>query len=289
MADAPAGISVLVPFRDSADYVERCIRAVLTQDIPPDRYEVILIDNGSSDGSRTLAGRFSKVRIVTEPKAGAYAARNRGVTEARGEILVFTDADCAPEPGWLRLLSQSIAEPSVEVVLGSRRPARNSAGLRLMMLYEETKAATIFSEADPSLYYGYTNNMAVRKRTLVDFGGFREVMRGADSVFVRQLVERRGCGAVRYCVNAAVTHLEITSLRRIYGKHLTYGRSNQWNSRSVMTCQPMSLRKRWQTYRATVRKHSLGAADAGLLLGVLVCGGIGYEVGRLGGRLGAGG
>jgi len=43
MADAPAGISVLVPFRDSADYVERCIRAVLTQDIPPDRYEVILI------------------------------------------------------------------------------------------------------------------------------------------------------------------------------------------------------------------------------------------------------
>jgi glycosyltransferase involved in cell wall biosynthesis len=287
MADAQPGISVLVPFQNSAAHLERCIRALLGQDMPAERYEVILVDNNSTDASHALACRFSEVRIVTETKAGAYAARNRGVAEARGEIVVFTDADCAPDPAWLRRHSEVIAEPGVDVVLGSRRPACDSASLRVMMLYEETKASTIFSGTDKALYYGYTNNMAVRRRTLLELGCFREVMRGADSVFIRQLVERKGCRVVRYCPDAAITHLEITSLRRAYTKHLTYGRSNQRNSRSVMTCEPMSMRERWQTYRATVRKHSLGAADASLLLGVLVGGGISYEVGRLGGYFGS--
>jgi hypothetical protein len=153
-------------------------------------------------------------------------------------------------------------------------------------LYEETKAHSIFGGTDKALFYGYTNNMAVRRSTLDELGGFQEVMRGADSVFIRQLIDRRGCGAVRYCRDAAVTHLEIRTLGQWYRKHAIYGQSNQWNSRYAVTCQPMTMRKRWETYRAAVRAHALNPADSALLLGVLVGGGLSYEAGRLGARFG---
>lgn len=279
-------VSVLVPFRDNAPHIERCIEAILAQDAPAVAYEVILIDNGSRDGSRARALRFDGVRILEEAKPGAYAARNRGVAEARGEILLFTDADCAPDRSWMRHHLATIAEPGVHVVLGPRRPARETTLLRLMMLYEETKASVIFDGTDQALYYGYTNNMAVRKRTLVDMGGFQEVLRGADSIFVRHLVAHNGEGAVRYHRDAVVTHLEMLTLRHWYAKQAVYGRSNQRNRRRTITCRPLSLSKRWQTYRAAVRQHRLKGMDALLLLAVLVGGGMSHEAGRLVGRVG---
>ncbi len=287
MNGAAPRVSVLVPFLDSAAHIERCVAAILAQDVPADGYETVLIDNGSQDGSRALAARFARARVVEELKPGAYAARNRGVAEARGDILLFTDADCAPDPAWLRHHVDALAEPGVEVVLGARRPGRESTPLQLMTLYEETKAAAIFGGAEKELYYGYTNNMAVRKRTLQALGGFDEVPRGADSVFVRRLVEREGERAVRYRRDAVVTHLEITTLRQWWAKHAIYGRSNQRNSRRTVTCRPMGMRKRWETYRAAVREHRLGFADTALLLAILTCGGVSHEAGRLLGRLGS--
>jgi len=280
-------VSVVVPFRNNRAHIERCVAAILAQDVLADGYETILVDNGSADGSRALAERFARVRLVDEPKVGAYAARNRGVAAARGDIIVFTDADCTPDIGWLRHHLDALADPGVEIVLGGRRPGRSTTPLRLMMVYEETKAAIIFGGADTTLFFGYTNNMAVRKRTLLEMGGFQEVQRGADSMFVRQLVDRRRAGVVRYCPAAAITHLEIVALRQWYAKHAIYGRSNQRNSRRALTCRPMNLAKRWQTYRATVRAHRLSAAHAVLLLAVLTCGGISHEAGRLAGRFGS--
>lgn len=279
-------VSVLVPFRDNARHIERCIAAILAQEAPAGGYEAILIDNGSRDGSRVLAERFADARVIDEAKPGAYAARNRGVAAARGEILVFTDADCVPEPGWLRQHVDALADPGVDVVLGPRRPARATTPLRLMTLYEETKAAVVFGGTDKTLYYGYTNNMGVRQRTLVAMGGFQEVRRGADSIFVRQLVEERGEQAVCYRREAAVVHLEIVTLGHWYAKHAIYGRSNQRNSRRTITCRPLSMRKRWQTYRAAVHEHRLGHVDAALLLAILTGGGLSHEAGRLLGRLG---
>lgn len=279
-------VSVLVPFHDNAPHIERCVAAILAQDVAADAYETIFIDNGSRDGSRALVGRHARVRVVDEARRGAYAARNRGVGEARGDVVLFTDADCVPDPGWLRHHLDAIAAPGVDVVLGPRRPARDTRPLRLMMLYEETKAAVIFGGADRARYYGYTNNMAVRRATLAALGGFDEVLRGADSVFVRRVVDRNGADAVRYRRDAAVTHLEIVRLGQWYAKHAIYGRSNQRNSRRTATCRPLSMRMRWRTYRAAVREHALDRADAALLLAILVGGGLSHEAGRLTGWLG---
>src|SRR5690349_17695325 len=96
-------VSVVVPVRNGAHVLEACLRALLSQDYPRERYDVLVVDNGSADGSPEIASRMG-VRTLFEPMAGAGPARNRGVQAAETELVAFTDSDCEPHSGWLRAL-----------------------------------------------------------------------------------------------------------------------------------------------------------------------------------------
>ena len=107
----PAGIdiSVVVPFYNAARYIEDCIKALLAQTYSSTRYEIIMVDNNSIDGSAELVRKYSSIRLLVEPKQGSYAARNRGVAAANGTIIAFTDADCVPAADWLEQIAASCA------------------------------------------------------------------------------------------------------------------------------------------------------------------------------------
>lgn len=95
-------VSVIIPARDAADTIAWVLAGVAQQDYAGD-WEVILVDDGSSDATADLALRSSVgVRLVREAGSGAAHARNAGAAVARGEWLAFLDADCRPTAGWLR-------------------------------------------------------------------------------------------------------------------------------------------------------------------------------------------
>lgn len=110
-------VSVVVPVRNGAETLGDCLASIMASDYPVDRREIVVVDNGSSDGTADVVRRFP-VRCVTEPKRGHGNARNRGITEARGELLAFTDADCAVAVNWLRELVSGFDDPSVAAVAG---------------------------------------------------------------------------------------------------------------------------------------------------------------------------
>jgi glycosyltransferase involved in cell wall biosynthesis len=115
---AGEGISVIVPFYGmELASLERCVEAILGQEDPGGEVELIVVDNHPA---RVLAGEFrAGVRVVHEPRAGSYAARNTGVRSARGSILAFTDADCRPDRHWLREGLRALREnPEVAYVGG---------------------------------------------------------------------------------------------------------------------------------------------------------------------------
>jgi lipopolysaccharide/colanic/teichoic acid biosynthesis glycosyltransferase/glycosyltransferase involved in cell wall biosynthesis len=110
--------SVIVPAHNAVQTIERCLEALLKQSVPREEYEVIVVDDGSTDGTATLAG-FYGVRVLTQHHCGPAAARNLGASLARGEILLFTDADCAPTRTWIEEMTGAFADPDVVGVKGT--------------------------------------------------------------------------------------------------------------------------------------------------------------------------
>ena len=80
-------ISVIVPCYNCERYIRPCLEALLAQSYPLDRYEVILVDNGSTDSSASLARLYQNVTVIEASARGAYAARNAGVRASTGPIL----------------------------------------------------------------------------------------------------------------------------------------------------------------------------------------------------------
>src|SRR5712691_1460257 len=114
--------------------------ALLSQRYPSEDYEVIMVDNNSTDSSLRIAQQFPHVKILGEEKPGAYAARNRGLAEATGALIAFTDADCVPEENWLGNIAIALQAPQVHLALGSRQWARDSSALvSLLVAYQNQK------------------------------------------------------------------------------------------------------------------------------------------------------
>src|SRR4029453_16166823 len=113
--------SVIVPVLDGESTIADCLDAVLATHYPADRREILVIDNGSSDGTAALI-QARPVRYLREERRGVSNARNRGLAESRGEILAFVDADCLGEPHWFTDAPRPLhtpAEPPAARMLGN--------------------------------------------------------------------------------------------------------------------------------------------------------------------------
>jgi len=111
-------VSIVVPACNAAETLPACLSALARQDYPSTAYEVIVVDDGSTDETAAIA-RAAGVQVITQPNAGPAAARDRGAAATRGELLLFTDADCEPVPGWISALIAPFADPRVAGAKGT--------------------------------------------------------------------------------------------------------------------------------------------------------------------------
>ncbi len=114
-------VSVVIPVLNGEGVIGSCLDALMRVQYPPDRRELIVVDNGSTDRTAEVVSRYP-VRALEEPRRGPSHARNRGIEAARGEIVAFTDADCVPTKNWLRELVGGFEEPDVGGVAGEILP-----------------------------------------------------------------------------------------------------------------------------------------------------------------------
>src|SRR5689334_6517067 len=94
-------VSVIVPVYNDQQRIVTCVEALLAQDYPRECYEVLVVDNGSTDGTLAALKALPITSLVENTKRGSYAARNKALQQAKGEVIAFTDSDCTPVPGWL--------------------------------------------------------------------------------------------------------------------------------------------------------------------------------------------
>lgn len=113
MAEPITSFSVIVPVFNGEETLESCLEALVGQDYPRDRFEVIVVDDGSTDESAAIASGFP-VRLIRLPEnRGRIEARLRGATEAKFDTLVFNDVRVLPERGLLKAIAARAYEPVI--------------------------------------------------------------------------------------------------------------------------------------------------------------------------------
>jgi glycosyltransferase involved in cell wall biosynthesis len=263
--------SLVVPVYQSAGYLPRTARSWLDQELDG-AFEVLLVDNGSTDGGVDALPAHPRLRRLHEPRRGAYAARNAGVSAAQGEFLVFVDPDCLASPGWLRrLLAPLRGNAAIVAAQGPAWPAGGDRRLQLLGLYEFHREAMVYRSADPKLYYAHTNNLAVRHDAFERCGPFDLRARGADTLLAQRIVGALGCQAMVHAPDAPVEHLEVDScgvwMRKIY----LYGRG-RYGHAGPDEARGLNLAERLSVWRATTQGEMLSSWASIELLAMLAVG-----------------
>ena len=166
-------ISVIVPVKDMADTIGACLDALLQQKfVEYNRdYEVIVVDDGSSDRSADVA-RQAGVRVYQQENAGPAAARNSGARLTRGEILAFTDSDCIPDELWVSNIIKAFAKPEVVGVKGIYHTRQKEVVARIVQQEYAFKYARM-AQLD-SIDFIDTYSAAYRKDVFLQNNGFDE-------------------------------------------------------------------------------------------------------------------
>lgn len=217
-ADGLPFVSVVVPVWNDAARLSRCLRALEAQTYPAHLYEVVVVDNGSADALAAAVAPHARCRVVVETRAGSYAARNAGVSCARGRAVAFTDADCVPAPDWLergvaRLTlggGRSVVAGRVEIF--PRTTGRPNAVERYEMLYSLAQSNYV------SRYgFGATANLFAFREVFERAGSFlAEVKSGGDLEWCRRATARGY--ALEYAEEVRVSHPARSTLAELHAK-----------------------------------------------------------------------
>jgi GT2 family glycosyltransferase len=213
-------LSVVVPTRNGAHSLPPLLRSLEEQTLPRQRFEVIVVDNDSSDGTAEVAAKHGAI-VVHEPVANRSRARNRGVAAARASVYAFTDADCVAQPDWLESLLR--CAPSAPLVAGEvelRVGNSPNAIERFEALWRFGQAAWVHQG------WAATANLAVRAEAFHAVGGFdpswRHIAEDADFC-----LRARAAGfSLGYCGDAIVEHRGESELRPFLRRLFLHGYSS---------------------------------------------------------------
>jgi glycosyltransferase involved in cell wall biosynthesis len=173
-------VSVIIPVYNDSENLANCLTAVEGQTLDKSKFEVIVVDNGSSQDIGPALKSCPAVKTVFEPKEGSYAARNKGILRSEGDILAFTDSDCIPARDWLEKgLLSLLNKANVGFVAGRvgffARDERKMTGVEIWeMLYNYDQESFIRDR-----HFGLTANLFTKRSVMDEVGLFNSGLKSA--------------------------------------------------------------------------------------------------------------
>jgi len=220
-SDLP-GVSVVVPVRDGAAEIGRLLASLRDLDYPGDRLEVIVVDNGSKDGTAEAAARFP-VTVLREPVPSSYAARNRGARAARFPWVAFTDSDCAAAQDWLKALLAPPLPDAVGAVVGEVIALEASTPVqRLTERYGLMRHAVTLPHKELPCFS--TANVAVRRNLLLRLQGFRQDVRYFGDMDLSWRLQLEGGATLLFRPQARIFHRHRRTFPALWRQGVQHGR-----------------------------------------------------------------
>ena len=175
-------ISIIIPARNEENYIGKCLESIFSQDFDKGYFEVIVVNDGSSDCTSNIASQFPVV-LTRESRVGCIYALVKGLSLSRGEIIVFTDADCYYPKNWIRKIKTTFKSSPKVMAVGGPSYFHDGGvildGLSFLL--------QIFSRRMRGA------NFAIRKNFLMEIGGLNtDINFGWDTdLFTR--IQKYGC------------------------------------------------------------------------------------------------
>lgn len=224
-------ISVIICTYNRSSLLKDSMRSIIGQDFPKGEYELVVVDNNSNDSTKEVVEGFAspspvRIKYVFEGRQGLSNARNTGVRNADGEIIVFTDDDIEADVNWLKEYDRAFKDPEVYSAGGPLRPVW--LGKRPDWLTDEFLGFIAVSEFMEARKNGnefkdendnpWGANMAFRRRVFEEFGGFPEdlgrtgkLLLSNEEILLCRMIKRKGRRIV--LAPGAVVHHKISKSR----------------------------------------------------------------------------
>ena len=218
--------SVIVPTCNRPRQLEICLSALAALCYAVDRFEVIVVDDGSTvpvgDAMALFGGRLN-LSVISQKNAGPAAARNHGVKHAKGAWLAFTDDDCLPNADWLQTLARRL-EKWPNCVVGGRtvNGLRDNQYSAMSQIIVDVVYRYYNVRPEQALFFA-TNNLAMPRELFQKIGGFNEAFTTSED---RDLCDRCICSDIQmiYSPESVVSHRHSLSYRTFCKQHFNYGR-----------------------------------------------------------------
>jgi GT2 family glycosyltransferase len=212
-------VSVVVCTYDGGRTLDQCLRSLQALDYPD--YEVIVVDDGSTDDTRAILQRFPDVRAIHQPNCGLSVARNVGWNAANGAIVAYTDSDCFADPDWLTHLVYQLERSSAAAVGGPNLTPED--GRLAACVAASPGQPTHILESDQVAEHIPGCNMAFRREALLAINGFDPVYRKAgDDVDVCWRLQQAGLW-ISFAPGAFVWHHRRHTARAYLRQQAGYG------------------------------------------------------------------
>lgn len=219
-------VSIVMPAFNEEKYISEALQAVCCLDYPRDRYEIIVVDNGSKDDTVPIAKKYAE-QVYILPNVRVGAVRNFGVQKSKGEIIAFLDSDCVPPKRWIRDTLSYMEDNGCDAVGGLGLIRENSTWVESSWILNQVpinKSSKILAGAA----------IIMKKSSFLNVGGFNEkINAGEDTLLAGDLISNGYI--VHFSKSCAVIHLGYprdikTFVARQYWQASSYLRSRKKNS-----------------------------------------------------------
>jgi len=209
-------LSIIIPFRNEEVNLFALVESLLKLDYPKEKFEVLLINDHSTDDSlnraRQLSDNYPNIKIVTPPSNGKKNAIAYGVEISNGEIIVTTDADCEVPKEWLASINNQFQNRSICMVVGAVRVKSDNSFFSKLQAME---FSSLIGSAASSLSLGFPTmangaNLSYRKHAFVQVNGYdgnTQIASGDDEFLMRKVIKEFGVPSLKFLKdsNAVVT------------------------------------------------------------------------------------
>jgi GT2 family glycosyltransferase len=217
-------ISVIICVYNGADRVWRAIESLSPENVRYPDYEVIVVDDGSTDGTRELVRKYDFVKLICADHGGLSKARNIGAAAAMGEIFAYTDDDCEVDPDWLFWIAKGYSEQDADAMGGPNiSPTPLDEDEAVVVAAPGAPSHVMLSDREAEHIPGC--NLTLKREAFEAIGGFHEVYRVAgDDVDFCWRLEKAGF-KIGFHGAAFVWHRRRTSLYRYFTQQIGYGKA----------------------------------------------------------------